>query len=518
MSYTALYRKFRPSEFDDVKGQDHIVTTLKNQIASDRIGHAYLFCGTRGTGKTTVAKILAKAVNCTQAIDGSPCGECNTCIDIGKGASMDVIEIDAASNNGVESIREIRDAVQYRPASSKYKVFIIDEAHMITNAAFNALLKTLEEPPSYVIFIFATTELHKVPITIISRCQHYEFKRITIETITDRLRMLMQTENIEVEESALRYIAKVADGSMRDALSILDQCIAFYIGESLTYDNVLKVLGAVDTSVYSALLRQIASQEVAAALSTIEYLIMEGRELGQLVNDFTWYMRNLLLLKSSDQLEDVLDVSSENLQQLKEETQMIEGTTLLRFIRIFSELSNQLRYATQKRILLEVAVIKLCTPAMEQGDTDLTERVRSMEQKIEKGVQTQVVYQQEGVQSSKVPIKKELPKAVPEDVEKVAREFKGIVNQADGLLKTYLKQAKPSVSPEGNLLLVFENKFTADYLNLKEHQQELTELIEGATGKTIQLKVESLDQGVKFTDVYHPLSDIINFDITEENE
>ena len=251
MSYTALYRKFRPGEFDEVKGQDHIVTTLKNEIRTDRIGHAYLFCGTRGTGKTTVAKILAKAVNCEHPVDGSPCGECEMCKKISSQTSMNVIEMDAASNNSVDDIREIIDEVQYSPAEGKYKVYIIDEVHMLSAAAFNALLKTLEEPPAYVIFILATTEAHKIPITILSRCQRYDFKRISIDTIADRLKDLMQREQIEVEEKALRYIAKVADGSMRDALSLLDQCIAFYLGEKLTYDKAIEVLGAVDTAVYS---------------------------------------------------------------------------------------------------------------------------------------------------------------------------------------------------------------------------------------------------------------------------
>lgn len=265
MSYTALYRKFRPGEFSEVKGQDHIVTTLKNQIKADRIGHAYLFCGTRGTGKTTVAKILAKAVNCEHPVDGGPCNECPTCKSIAAGTSMNVVEIDAASNNGVDNIREIRDEVQYSPTEGKYRVYIIDEVHMLSIGAFNALLKTLEEPPSYVIFILATTEAHKIPVTILSRCQRYDFKRITVDTITDRLKELTDREGVEVEEKALKYIAKSADGAMRDALSLLDQCISFYMGQKLTYENVLEVLGAVDTEVFSQMLRLIISGEIGRA-------------------------------------------------------------------------------------------------------------------------------------------------------------------------------------------------------------------------------------------------------------
>lgn len=366
MSYTALYRKFRPQEFEDVKGQEHIVTTLKNQIKADRIGHAYLFCGTRGTGKTTVAKIFAKAVNCEHPVDGSPCGKCPVCQGIAAGTSMNVIEIDAASNNGVDNIRQIREEVSYRPTEGKYKVYIIDEVHMLSAGAFNALLKTLEEPPAYVIFILATTEAHKIPITILSRCQRYDFHRISIDTITDRLAELMRTEQVDVEERALRYVAKAGDGSMRDALSLLDQCIAFHLGEKLTYENVLEVLGAVDTEVFSALLRQVLAKDVTGAIRTVDHLVDQGRELGQMVNDFTWYMRNLLLIQSADDMEEVLDMSADHLAALKEEAQMVEAETLIRYIRIFSELSSQIRYAAQKRILLEIAIIKLCRPQMEK--------------------------------------------------------------------------------------------------------------------------------------------------------
>mgnify|MGYP002299473238 FL=1 len=300
MAYQALYRKWRPLEFEDVKGQEHIVTTLKNQIRADRIGHAYLFCGTRGTGKTTVAKIFAKAVNCEHPVDGSPCGECPTCKAIAEGRSMNVIEIDAASNNGVDNIREIRDEVQYSPTEGRYKVYIIDEVHMLSIGAFNALLKTLEEPPAYVIFILATTEAHKIPVTILSRCQRYDFHRISIETIAGRLSQLMEAEHINVEEKAIRYVAKAADGSMRDALSLLDQCIAFYLGQDLKYENVLEVLGAVDTAVFAEMLSYILKADTYACMQLLEQIIMQGRDLGQFVSDFVWYLRNLLLVKTTD--------------------------------------------------------------------------------------------------------------------------------------------------------------------------------------------------------------------------
>jgi DNA polymerase-3 subunit gamma/tau len=314
MSYTALYRKFRPDNFADVKGQDHIVTTLKNQIKAARIGHAYLFCGTRGTGKTTVAKLLAKTVNCEHPVDGNPCNECRMCKGIAAGTSMNVIEIDAASNNGVDNVREIVDEVRYSPTEGRYKVYIIDEVHMLSAGAFNALLKTIEEPPSYVIFILATTEVHKIPVTILSRCQRYDFRRISIDTIADRLAELMQEENIEAEEKALRYIARAGDGSMRDALSLLDQCISFYLGKKLTYDNVLEVLGAVDTQVFAKMLGFIRAQKVADCIRLLEEIENVGRELGQFIIDFIWYLRNLLLIKTTENITDiVLEVSTENM-------------------------------------------------------------------------------------------------------------------------------------------------------------------------------------------------------------
>ena len=521
MSYTALYRKFRPAEFEDVKGQDHIITTLKNQVKANRIGHAYLFCGTRGTGKTTVAKIFAKVVNCEHPVDGSPCGECEMCRAIAAGTSMNVIEIDAASNNGVDNIREIREEVSYRPTEGKYKVYIIDEVHMLSIGAFNALLKTLEEPPEYVIFILATTEAHKIPITILSRCQRYDFKRITINTIADRLTELMKKEQVEVEEKAIRYIAKAADGSMRDALSLLDQCIAFYLGQKLTYDHVLEVLGAVDTDVFSRLLRTILSLDVAAVLKIVEELVMQGRELSQLSSDFTWYLRNLLLVKSSDNMEDVLDVSTENLIQLKEEAQMIESEVLLRYIRIFSELTNQLKFASQKRVLLEVTLIKLCKPQMETTRDSLLDRIRALEKQVEEGnftapTQEKIVYV--NGEAPKPQPKPELPKALNEDVKQVAANFRKIANDASGMLRTYLKQARLSVGNNDQLLIVMPDEMSASFVGGETRKQEIKELIEQKIGKMVDIEVRQVETGRVFEDNFVDIEKVIHMDITIEDE
>ena len=544
MSYTALYRKFRPSEFADVKGQDHIITTLQNQIRANRIGHAYLFCGTRGTGKTTVAKIFAKAVNCEHPVDGSPCGECETCRSIAAGTSMNVIEIDAASNNGVDNIREIREEVVYRPTEGRYKVYIIDEVHMLSIGAFNALLKTLEEPPEYVIFILATTEVHKIPITILSRCQHYDFKRISIETITDRMKELMDTEHVEVEDKALRYIAKAADGSMRDALSLLDQCIAFYMGQKLTYDNVLEVLGAVDTDVFSRLLRKVIDRDVAGVLDVVDDLVMQGRELTQLAADFTWYLRNLLLVKTSDNIEDVLDVSTENMAQLKEEAQMIEPDMLFRYIRIFSELSNQLKYATQKRVMLEVALIKLCTPAMENTQDSLLDRIRAVEEKVEKGIDAAAVIQAQGGYGAgygqdsayggaggngagmpgggsgaagSAGVRKELPNAIPEDVQEVVKNFRSIAGEASGILRGYLKKARLSLGGDNRLMIVLPDPLSESVVGREDHVQELENLIEQRIGKKVEVEVRHVEEGRHFEDTFVDIEQKINMEITVED-
>ena len=521
MAYQALYRKFRPQEFEDVKGQEHIVTTFKNQIKADRIGHAYLFCGTRGTGKTTVAKIFAKAVNCENPIDGSPCGTCPSCQAIAAGTSMNVIEIDAASNNGVDNIRQIREEVTYRPTEGKYKVYIIDEVHMLSAGAFNALLKTLEEPPSYVIFVLATTEAHKIPITILSRCQRYDFHRITIDTIADRLMDLMEQEQIDVEEKAIRYVAKAGDGSMLDAVSLLDQCIAFHLGEKLTYENVLEVLGAVDTEVFSRLLRQIIDKNVAGAIGTLDELVDEGRELGQLVADFTWYLRNLLLIQSSDDMEDVLDMSKDNLEALKEEAKLISSEVLMRYIRVFSELGNQVKYASQKRIVIEIAIIKLCRPQMEQDYSSILDRLESLEKRMENGIP--MAPAQTGTGSGAAPTapapKKELPKAIPEDIEAVIKNWKSIISEMGGTTKVYLNKAVPTLGPASELQLVYddENAYTFLSSNRAECMDILSNLIENRIGKKVEVVVKKNETGYSAKDSVPDLRELIHFEIEEEN-
>ena len=384
MSYVALYRKARPPVFEEIKGQDHVVRTLKNQVITDRLQHAYLFCGTRGTGKTSAARILARAVNCEHPKDGNPCNECASCRAIAAGSAMNVIEIDAASNNGVDNVREIVEEVRYRPAQGKYKIYIIDEVHMLSTSAFNALLKTLEEPPSYVIFILATTEVHKIPITILSRCQRYDFHRIGADTISERMRELAGREGITADDKALRFIARAAEGSMRDALSLLDRCLAYANGGEIDYETALTALGAVDADVYNELIDVLSRGEAGRGVFIFDKMVESGREVGQFVGDFIGYLRNLLLIATSAaEAEDLVDVSGEQRGAMKEIAERIPAGTIMRYIRVLSELQNSLRSASNRRILTEVALVKLARPQMEKTSDAVFDRLRLLEEKIE---------------------------------------------------------------------------------------------------------------------------------------
>ena len=536
MSYTALYRKWRPTSFEEVRGQDHIVKTLKNQINSGRIGHAYLFCGTRGTGKTSIAKIFARAVNCEHPVDGSPCGECSMCRQIAEGASLNVVEIDAASNNGVENIRDIREQVQYPPTDGRYRVYIIDEVHMLSIGAFNALLKTLEEPPSYVIFIFATTEVHKIPITILSRCQRYDFKRISIDTIAGRLAELTQAEQIDVDDRALRYVARAADGSMRDALSLLDQCVAFHFGEKLTYDNVLEVLGAVDNRVFSKLFQAVLASDTKACIREIEEMIIQGRDLSQLVNDFVWYMRNLLIAKTTDEPGDMLDMSEENLAVLKEEAAGVDTEMLMRYIRIFSELSGQLRYASQKRILVEIAFIKLTTPSMEQNLDSILQRITLLEQKMQEmpdnlqklaslapAAGQAASSKTAVVETPPEPKTVSLPPAQYEDLMLMRKEWGRIASLSQLVGSIRLSLPKTSVEPagEGCLCIVCTDENTFGIINREPELKNLQEVVQEKYKKTLQFKVRLESSAVPQRTVYvsdEDLKNAIHTDVIVEED
>ena len=520
MSYTALYRKFRPASFEEVKGQEAIVRTLKNQIHAGRLGHAYLFCGTRGTGKTSVARVFAKAVNCEHPVDGSGCGQCSSCQAIAAGNSMNLIEIDAASNNKVDDVRRIIEEVAYSPAEGRYKIYIVDEVHMLSPSAFNALLKTLEEPPSYVIFILATTEVHKLPVTILSRCQRYDFKRISIDTVTDRLQELTDTEGISVEEKALRYIARTADGSMRDALSMLDQCLAFHFGEVLTYDMILELLGAVDTTVFGQLLEHICASSVIGCIELLEDMVIQGRDLMQFVNDFTWYLRNLLMVQCSEKAEDIIDMSAENMARLRKEAAACSTDQVMRYIRIFSELSERLRYADRKRILIEVALVKLCRPQMETDLQSLIDRIRVLEQRLEEGVYvtSAAPAAQKPSEVRKKEKTMEVPKAVPEDIRQLVERWPSIHASMPGIMKGYLKHARLSMGSSGQLMIIVEDGPSSDYFFEQEgHKEELESVLSGAVGKQVEVQIEAIRDRRDFEASYVDLSNLIHMEIEIED-
>ena len=382
--HKALYREYRPLVFDDVIGQEHIIRTLKNQIKNNNLSHAYLFCGTRGTGKTTTAKILSRAVNCISQDKEAPCNECEMCKGILDGSNLDVIEIDAASNNSVDDIRELRDTVKYTPNGSKYKVYIIDEVHMLSQGAFNALLKTLEEPPSYVIFILATTEPNKIPATILSRCQRFDFKRVSIETLMDRMRLICEKENVDIDEDALRIVARNGQGSVRDSLSILDKCVSFS-SEKLTAEKVLDLLGSADPSQLFDFAKAIIDSDIQKSMKLIDDYYMWGKDLKILVQDTTQFFRSLMMVKIFNKPDEFMDLTEEYAEKMVEVAKKVEMTEIIRILGILSELSNNLKYSTNQRITLEIYIMKLSSPSTDSSEEAIVKRIENIEKIIEDG-------------------------------------------------------------------------------------------------------------------------------------
>ena len=491
--YIALYRKWRPADFDDIKGQDAIVTTLRNQIEANRIGHAYLFCGTRGTGKTSAAKVFAKAVNCENPVNGNPCGKCESCLSIADGTSLNVIEMDAASNNGVDDARQIKESVVYSPTNGKYKVYIIDEAHQITKDAFNALLKTMEEPPAYVIFILATTEPHKIPVTILSRCQRYDFKRIATDTLEDRLKEVAAKEGITIEDKAIKYIATKAEGGMRDALSLLDQCSSFFLGKEITYERALEVLGAVDTSVFSEFLRALCARSVTDSIN-------------------------------------VVDMTADNMKLLQQEAKAISEKQLIRYIRVFSELANDLRFAVQKRVLIEIAVIKICKPQMETNPDSINDRLKVIEELIESGNLTKDTYREKtenavgGVTASEKSLRNEatqsamnLPKATIEDLKSISSAWGDVYRSMPEMYMACLRKATPSVRPDdGKFIIQFEDDTVMCLCDDESFKESLDKAFAKVMGKEVEYELTSMTQS-SAGGVYYPPTSIFGMEVTVDD-
>ena len=384
MAYTALYREWRPRTFYDVVGQEHITTTLKNQILNNRIAHAYLFCGTRGTGKTSTAKVFAKALNCLNLKDGEPCNECEMCRKINEGLAIDVTELDAASNNGVDKIRDIIDDVKYPPQEAKYKVYIMDEVHMLSAGAVNAFLKTLEEPPNNVIFILATTDPQKLPITILSRCQRFDFKRINNGEITARLRKIVNDQNVLADERSLNLIARVSDGAMRDSLSILDQAISMGNG-NVDYNTVVSMLGLVTNEHLFNLVNAIIQRSVEKSIEIIEDVIYSGKDIYLFIKDLIAHYRNLLMVKVTNNPEEVLDMSEENIALIKEQGARLRAEEIMRCIRILQEAENNAKLSKQARLYCELAVIKMCKIEYDTSNEVMLTRLNKLEESLRNG-------------------------------------------------------------------------------------------------------------------------------------
>ncbi len=469
MSYTALYRKLRPKTFDDLVGQAPIVRTLRNQIVEGRIPHAYLFCGTRGTGKTSTAQIFSKAVNCKNPINANPCNECETCQSILHNRCMDVIEIDAASNNSVDDIRTLRDEVRYAPSEAKYKVYIIDEVHMLSTSAFNALLKTLEEPPEHIIFILATTDPQKIPVTIHSRCQRFDFKRITTKDMVVALRGYMDGEGIQITDEALHYAAVISDGAMRDAVSLLDQCTAFYFHEEITLDKVLTLVGSVDKSVFFKLTDYLNHFQTKELMGIIEDIIAYGRDIGQFVSDLTTHFRNLLIAKSTGDASTIFDLSADWIEKLKEQAASMEAGTLMQYISAFSQMQSELKYASNDRILLEVTCIKLCNPSANGGD-DVHARLKKLEATVRAGVT--IKSETPAPATAPKPVAPAKPKSVPDDIKEVMSKWKSFISGFDAAESAFFQTTTPKYLDNNILTIVCDNPIVMEKLNKKEKETQ----------------------------------------------
>ncbi len=384
MAYLALYRKYRPDTFDKLIGQDGVVKTLINQIKNDRLGHAYLFTGTRGTGKTSAAKIFSKAINCQNPVNGSPCGKCASCLALSDPSNIDVLEIDAASNNGVNEIRDLREKVQFPPVSCRYKVYIIDEVHMLTGAAFNALLKTLEEPPKHAVFILATTEVHKIPATILSRCMRFDFKLIPTETICELICKIYDEQGKKYQKEAVFAIAKAGDGSIRDALSVADMALSYSDGE-LTYNDVMNVLGATNEDILLAFISKVLFNDVGGAISVVDKLSTLGKSIGVLTKDVISTLRDLVVVKICENANDILNLPKDKFEVLYNVAEQTNTDRLLRLLEIFAEVEGNLRYSINPRTVFETATVKASRPDCDYNVDALISRIKTLEDKIEKG-------------------------------------------------------------------------------------------------------------------------------------
>jgi DNA polymerase-3 subunit gamma/tau len=499
MAYKVLYRKYRPMTFSDVVGQPQVTETLKNELMSGRISHAYLFTGTRGTGKTSCAKILAKAVNCLNPHDGDPCNECSICKGIDNGSVLDVVEIDAASNNGINNIRELIEESAFTPSAAKYRVYIIDEVHMLTNQAFNALLKTLEEPPEHVIFILATTEVQKVLPTILSRCQRFDFKRLSAEDIADRIDYICGCENITIDRDASLLIARTADGAMRDALSLLDQCAgkSQKIDTALVYDTI----GIASSDYLFSMAEEIIDKDGSSAILSINRLNNDSKDLSKLCEELAQHFRKLMLIKTLKDPNEIINASESEIEKLSEQAKRMTLSSVLHAIDMLQDTSNKMNF-TNQRVELEIAIIKLCNPESDLSVEALTTRVEKLEQERlrpapsanENGNQVNEINSSADIQVKESNLRTTTVKMTDDQKAEMMKnavrfnKWPEVLNQ----LKQYSQSvasafAGSSAYTSGDYLLVDASTFAFDLLKRSAQRDRLKEAIQYVTGKSYKL-------------------------------
>ncbi|MDP4118686.1 MAG: DNA polymerase III subunit gamma/tau [Bacillota bacterium] len=480
MAYQVLYRRWRPINFDDMIGQEHITKTLRNQIINGRTSHAYIFTGIRGTGKTSTAKVFSRAINCTNPQNGNPCNECDTCKGILDGSIFDVSEIDAASNNGVDNIREIRDEVVYSATQTKYKVFIIDEVHMLSTGAFNALLKTLEEPPEHVVFILATTDIHKVPSTILSRCQRFDFRRITADDVAKHLKKVLAADGVEIDDDGVHLIARLAEGSMRDALSIADRCLAY--GENtLTYDNIVNILGVAEDRQTVEILREVSRGDTAGVICALDSMVAAGKSIDIIINGLINSARNILMCKCLENPSGVIDLSTDTVAELKEVAKDFTEEKCVFCIKTLSETAASVRFSPNPRVTLEICLIKLCNPSYMQNTEALLDRISTIELKLKQGIPVSSPHEISAVEK-------------PKEKKTVKIKPAGNYNERWQQVIELLKNEKPALfsiatqfeaSGDGELLvLVYNDEECAGCEKiLREREEELFNAVETVCAK-----------------------------------